>query len=230
MPKDDIKEIATGLTTPSFLQRLPETGEPLDVAGKIYRDIFAINRSMMEAVYSIDSNGNLSDQGKAAERKNVAKAKQHELKKSEAELSGLVDHTVSKARKSKEKENPLSDSAQQVRNQEIRRIISERVGNDGLEMQTMINELIETGEAGAIDAILDAPGVWPQSQLIPSYDELGAARIAMEDIKLGTSVAALIEADKELKGTIAAVENNISEFFAPPDDIKELADGDGNPA
>jgi hypothetical protein len=232
MPKDNTLETANALTTPAFILSLPETGDPLDVAGKIYRDIHGVNESMTQAVYSIDADGHLSDDGKAAKRAEVAKAKRHELRKAEAELSGLVEHTIQKAKAARKRETPLSDSAQQLRNQEIRGYIAERVkGQDNLGMTVVINKAIETNDFETLDAILSAPPAWEPGDLIDDIPGLESARFEMEKSKLGIDAVALIQADKELKSTIAAVDLNLAVIADDaPDEIKELAHGDSNAA
>lgn len=230
MPKDNIAEIVDGLITPKFMSGLPENGSPLDVCGKFCRHIFDINDAANEAVVSIDANGHLSDEGKRSERRSAAKTQQSELRKVAAELSTLVDNTLTKARAAQKKEIPLSDSAQQLRAMETRQIISAQVGDDNLLMQTLVGELIETNDAASLDAIIDAPRVWPQSRLVEN-EQLKAARLAMDDTLLGNDAVSVINADKELKATIAAVENNLAIIADDgADEIAVMADAASHPA
>ena len=223
MLEDNLDEINSGISKPPFYDTLTGEGALSEQAGSSFRETLALKGAYQSIVNDVDADLEKSDLGKsraieAAKEQTVGRVNQVELK-----LDDQIAKAVSKARASAAKTDPPDRAAEAVRQGEIRRLISETVGMDGLAMQTLIGEAIEVGDIESISALVDAPLFWKQASLIPDHAALSATLIEMHDSRLGLEVAQFIQAGKEMK----TVFDNIRYSLAPEqaDNVRQLATG-----
>jgi hypothetical protein len=232
--KDSITSIASGLTVPPIFAAYGESpgvhGNGMDVMQRIFRDTVRLDESITEAVAAIMSNPDWTGGGKVKAKGKEAPKFSHQSRLLRVETEGLIKTETDIARRNQAKKEPVDPYVKELRAQEIRRLISERVGTDGLAMKTIINDAITTANPETLDALLHAPGAWEPQNLIDDFDALKIARFEMQDAELGGEVAALIKAGREMASRFDAVDAHISELVSDDDNITGLAFGSTNDA
>ena len=226
MLEDNLDEINSGISKPPFYDTLTGEGALSEQAGSSFRETLVLKGAYQSIVNDVDADLEKSEFGKskaieAAKKQTVGKVNQVESK-----LNDQIAKAVSKARASAAKTDPIDKSAEAVRQSEIRRLISEQVGQDGLAMQTLISEAVAVGDTESIAALVDAPLFWRQGSLIEDHAALSAKLVEMHDQRLGLEVGQFIQAGKEMK----VVFDNIRYSLEPEtaDNVKKIATGGGD--
>jgi hypothetical protein len=165
---------------------------------------------------------------KAKAKKTVAVTKSADLGRLKVELYGFVAKQVGDAR-TKFKPPQIDATVLEIRNGEIRRMILDQVGDDGLKLKGIISDALEKQNVETLDAILTAPMFWPVAGLIEDRGELEVQRLELSNNELGADAADLIRPEEALVGPFENVEEHLAEFSgkASPDAIGDLAGEDG---
>jgi hypothetical protein len=230
MAKDNITKLANGLHAPQFIDNLPEDAKPVDTAGGTWRDLQAIDDGMTRAVHAADADDMLSAKGKTTAITAAAEKYRAEATKLKADHSEFVDKQVRKARRENTPES-VDPNAAAIRAWETRNQIAERVGNDALEMKTLLSEAEAVGDVETLSAIADAQISWPQHALVEDHSALAETLATVHDTALGQDVAALIQADRELAPKFENVQNRLELIIdGEPDPVKKTAFGGGDDA
>jgi hypothetical protein len=224
---DNISQILDGITTPDFYLGLTGEGALFEQAGAALREVLAINGAFQSIVDDIDGDLEKSDLGKSRAIQAAAKEALAKFRLVELKLTDSIDKATSKARANAAKADPPDRAAEAVRQSEIRRLISEQVGQDGIAMQTLISEATETGDVESIAALVDAPLFWQQASLIPDPAALSATLIEMHDKRLGLEVGQFIAAGKEMATVFDNVRHRLEPVASPEqsDNVRQLATG-----
>lgn len=224
MSKDNIEKLATGLVPPAFIADLLAVGAPVEIAGKAWHDLRAIDEKRHSTLQAINADGNLSTIGQDAATATAAKSLFSEAQKIRLDFERTVEQLVSKARHDL-KPKQIDESVQHHRQAEIRRIVSEIVGDDDLAMQEVLRNAVAASDSEVLDSILDAPSVWPQSRMVGDRESLLASRMKMADADLGPETAALIDASREMAPKFETIEGELSAIAFPTDTVADLASG-----
>ncbi|MBT6220374.1 MAG: hypothetical protein HOI45_11680 [Rhodospirillaceae bacterium] len=227
MQKDNLSQILDGLTMPDFYPGLTGEGALVEQAGASLREVQAINAAFQSIVDDIDADVERSDVGKSRAIQTAAAETLSKVRQVELKLNDSIDKATSKARANAAKADPPDRAAEAVRQSEIRRLISEAVGMDGIAMQTLISEATETGDVESIAALVDAPLFWKQASLIPDHAALSATLIEMHDQRLGLEVGQFIAAGKEMATVFDNVRHRLEPVASPEqaDNVRQLATG-----
>jgi hypothetical protein len=225
---DNVLKLATSFTVPDWMNALPQNGGPLDVAGKIIRDLSALDGDIADGLSAVANDPELSKIGITKKQKSVGHEKLAKLKTIKAETESVISKAIEKGRneaKDKSETTPEANLAAILRAQETRRWLFESVGDDNLLLGNVIREASERGDLETLDAILEAPASWP---LANTYDRqaVKSTRDQMEELSLGDETVQLIQAEKDIFNRIAWVTDRISEVTEQRDEIAELAFGD----
>jgi hypothetical protein len=226
--EDNVLQIANSFTVPNWMNALPQNGGPLDVAGKIIRDLISLDNNFSDGLSAVASDPELSEIGIAKNQKSVGHENLAKLKKVKAETEGVISKAIEKGRneaKSKSERTLEIIITENLRAQETRRWLFESVGDDSLLLGNVIREASERGDLETLDAILEAPASWPMAN---TYDRqaVKSTRDELEELSLGDETVQLIQAEKDIFNRIAWVTDRISEVTEQRDEIAELAFGD----
>jgi hypothetical protein len=225
--QDNILKLAASFTMPDWMKNLPQNGGPLDVAGKVIRNLSALDGDLAESLSDAASDPDLSSSGIGKKQKSVANEKLAKLKTIKAETEGVISKAIEKGRndaKAKSETTPDAKLAAILRAQETRRYLFESIGDDNLLLGNVIRDASEHGDIETLDAILGAPASWP---LVNTYDRqaVKSTRDEMEELSLGSETVQLIQAEKDITNRIEWVTERISEVTDKRDEIAELASG-----
>jgi len=204
----NVTKLATALTVPNWANSLPGTGAPLDVAGRILRDVVKLDDAAATAIESEAENPDLSVTGIAKARIATGEAKIKALAPLRAEVEKVIGGAISKARAKDTETTPEQAMSRMLRADETRRWLFQAVGDDPLKLELAIREAVDAGDVETVDAILSAPPVWPPSK---SFDHaaLTEQRNGMIDQNLGPEIVVLAQAEKDLTDRLDWAEQRI---------------------
>jgi hypothetical protein len=220
MPKnqsDRINDVASGLIAPQFIDNLPEDGRPVDVAAKNWRSLQGIDDALTQTVNSIDADDLITDKGKRIQIKEAAGKLLAEALTLKHEHAEFVGKHVRKAQREATPET-IHPGAAATRQAEIRRLIAEQIGQDGLKMRELLSQAESVGDAETLAAIADAPLAWSQSALVPDHKALAETLAQLATDQLGEDISTLIQADRELGPKFENVQKRLELVLDGPDD------------
>jgi hypothetical protein len=223
--KANITKLATALTVPEWTRRLPGTGAPLDVAGRIMRDLSALDDEAEGRIVEAGKNPDLSPSGRTKAVAVAGEAELVNLDELRRETERHITGAVVKARAEKTEPTPEAVMRTINRATETRRYLVESLGEDSLKLEGVIRDAESAGDTETIDAILDGPPAWP---LYGAFDReaVTAKRNGMTDANLGPDVVTLVNAERDLKDRIGWVEAHIRDtagISLEGDQIEEIA-------
>lgn len=224
----NVLKLSRSLTVPNWMQDLPGTGAPLDVAGRLLRSVLSVDDAAEKSIIAAGSNADLSQQGNAKARKADGKIQLELLAKIKAEAVTVVSAAVAKARKVKPDHDPAAVLISELRDREIRDLLLQKVGDDSLQLTMEIREAQGRGDSIMLDALLAAPDVSPLASMFDRAD-VQARRDQMVDASLGEETVMLIQAETDLFDRIEWAQKHIEEtagLNANDDNIAKIASGE----
>lgn len=225
----NVLKLSQSITEPDWLHTLPGTGAPIDVAGRILRNVLDIHSAAGGAIEMAGADSDLSEQGQVKAQKAAGRVQLGLLETLETEAVKVVSAAVAKARsKAKTDQSPDSLATAEGRAREIRDWIFREVGTDSLKLEIILRGAVERGDSETVDALLGGPQVWPLAQ---AFDRatLTAERAGMIDASLGEETVALVQAESDLMERIQWAKDGIIEdagLNADDDGIVTLANAD----
>ena len=226
---DNILKLSRSITLPDWADRVPKTGSKIDVAARLIRDTISIDEAAIGAIDLAGADPDLSDSGKGKARGAAGEIQIGLLGNIEAETHAVISKAVAEARANAKKGQSAAalDKANR-RAGEIRHWLYEAIGDDGLKLEIFIREAIDRNDTETLDAILEAPFVWPLAQ---SFDRspVAATRSEMVDASLGEEIVELVRAEKDVLDRLQLAKENISKHAglnANDDGIEAVAHAD----
>ena len=225
-PEDNIAEIATALTAPAWINDLPQTGTPLDVAGRIYRQLEELHNGTPGIIAAAAENDDLSERGKGKAKHAAGETQLVPIAKLKAEAEKVLGGAIEKARSNRPECTPEKVMADISLAAETRRWLFEAHGQDALMLETTLREAEAAGDIATIDAVLTAPASWPLAKSF-DRDEWTQRRAALADADLGPATLTLIQAQADLSARFEWVAEAIKSEAGISDSetVEDLAGG-----
>lgn len=226
---DKIKQISEFGNTPLWaLAAIDSTTDPLSIGKGVRSESILLSTSFDEAGAGIKNSVQLTARGKKDGLEELGKPALENIKKLRHRLAPVEKargEAIGKARAAtKSTEEKIADLLMQG---EIRRLLSEQIGGDPIQLKIVYHDAIAAGDFATATAIEEAPMLWPGRPDAETLEKWKAARLAVEIPELSEEVKDLTDCLGDCGAILDSVEKTIRDVsgLRANDGIEAIADG-----
>lgn len=183
--------------------------DPLTIAYHVRNEVRLLLTAFNDEVDRVQSNTDLTDIGKAKQIKEVSERSSESLAKLRATLSAVEEAKGKAADSVAKKITPEEKLVAAIEQSEIRRYLNEQTGGDALKVKLAYQDALEAKDFTTMDAIENAPHVWPGRISDDDLSEMRKHRLEITDPRLGKEVSYLDDAYTDTSSVIEFVSGEV---------------------
>ena len=193
---------------------------PLSIARSVREQLISIWESHHDDVDRIRADAELTDSGKDRRIRELADERQKKIAELRENLQ-LVEvakkESVEKAKSQVAPEDRVVNTLLEI---EVRKIVSEITDGDNMQVRLQYLDALDGNDHLIMDAIENAPKLWPGRLASNELTELKERRLLKTDPRLGYEIQAMAQALADTTTALDAVEG---ELRGPSDSLAAIA-------